>query len=179
MGLLFESRGVQLKEIGQTLHDLEPICAGLCAERKDRHRTVVPRLRELHEQQQATGGDLVAGTRLGRRFHEVLVQQCGRETMVALLGVLESIWSAHSELSAEAGQLARVSPRKAYVAQRAHDHEELIALIDDGDVDGATGLARDHLARSTYYATGSEESRRVVDAALLGAYIARTRAEIS
>ena len=176
MGLLFESRGVQLKEIGQTLHDLEPICAGLCAERRDRRRTVVPRLQEIHDQQMATAGDLVAGTRLGRRFHEVLVRECGRETMVALLGVLESIWSAHSQHSVEAGLLARVSPRKAYVATRSQDHERLIALIDDGDADGAVALAADHLARSTYYATGGDESRRVVDASLLGDFINRTRA---
>src|ERR1700709_957796 len=42
MGLVLESRNGRLREIGQSLLDLEPICAGLCAERKDRRRTVVP-----------------------------------------------------------------------------------------------------------------------------------------
>ena len=175
MGLVFESRGVRLKEIGQTLHDLEPLCAGLCAERRDRRRTVVPKLREIHREQVAKTGDLLEGTRLGRRFHEVLVQQCGRETMVALIGVLESIWSAHSEQSVEGGQLARVSSRRSYLAKRSQDHDKLIALIDDGAGDAAVAMAREHLARSTYYATGGEESQRVIDASLLGAYIERTR----
>jgi DNA-binding FadR family transcriptional regulator len=175
MGLVLQSRGVKLKEIGQTLHDLEPICAGLCAARRDRRRTVVPRLQAIHDEQVAKTGDLVEGTRLGRLFHEVLVQECGRETMVALLGVLESIWSAHSERSIADGQLARDTPRRSYVAKRTRDHERLISLIDDGDAEGAVAAARQHLARSTYYATGGEESQRVIDAGLLGAYIERTR----
>jgi DNA-binding FadR family transcriptional regulator len=175
VGLVLESRAVQLKEIGRVLHDLEPVCAGLCAERRDRRRAVVPLLREIHEAQLAVSGDLVEGTRLGRKFHEVLVQSCGRETMVVLLGVLESIWSAHSQQSMEGGQLAKSAPRKSYVDKRSRDHEELIALIDDGDADAAVALAREHLARSTYYVTGGAESQRVIDAALLGRYIALAR----
>jgi GntR family transcriptional regulator, transcriptional repressor for pyruvate dehydrogenase complex len=175
MGLVLESRGVQLKEIGAVLHDLEPVCAGLCAERRDRRRTVVPQLRAIHEAQVVVADDLVEGTRLGRRFHEVLVQSCGRETMVVLLGVLESIWSAHSQQSVAGGQLARSAPRKSYLAKRSRDHEELIGLIDDGKADAAVALAREHLARSTYYVTGGVESTRVIDAALLGRYIDSTR----
>lgn len=175
MGLVLESRDVRLKEIGAVLHDLEPVCAGLCAERRDRRRTVVPQLRAIHEAQLAVAGDLVESTRLGRQFHEVLVRSCGRETMVVLLGVLESIWSAHSEQSAEAGQLAKSAPRKAYRDKRSRDHEQLIGLIDAGDADAAVALARQHLGRSTYYVTGGEESERVIDAALLGRYIDRTR----
>ena len=175
MGLVLESRDVRLKEIGQVLHDLEPVCARLCAERKDRRRTVVPQLTAIHQAQLAVAGDLKEGTRLGRRFHEVLVQSCGRETMVLLLGVLESIWSAHSEQSVAAGQLARSAPRKAYLARRSLDHEELIAFIDDGDADAAAALARAHLGRSTYYVTGGAESDRVIDAALLARYIDQAR----
>jgi GntR family transcriptional repressor for pyruvate dehydrogenase complex len=175
VGLVLESRAVELKEIGAVIHDLEPICAGLCAERRDRRKTVVPQLRAIHEEQVASPADLVEGTRLGRQFHEVLVQSCGRETMVVLLGVLESIWSAHSEQSAAGGRLAQTAPRKAYVAKRVDDHEKLIALIDDGDADGAVALARDHLARSTYYVAGGAEATRIIDAALLGRYIDRAR----
>jgi GntR family transcriptional repressor for pyruvate dehydrogenase complex len=177
VGLVLESRGVQLKEVGATLHDLEPVCAGLCAERRDRRKTVVPQLRAIHDAQMANPGDLVEGTRLGRQFHEVLVQSCGRETMVVLLGVLESIWSAHSEQSVAGGKLAQKSPGKSYLAKRSQDHAELISLIDDGDADGAVALARQHLARSTYYVTGGAESTRVIDAALLGRYIDRARQE--
>ena len=103
------------------------------------------------------------------------MQSCGRETMVVLLGVLESIWSAHSEQSAVGGRLAKAAPRKAYVTQRSQEHEKLIAFIDDGDADAAVALAREHLARSTYYVTGGSEATRVIDAALLGRYIDRAR----
>jgi GntR family transcriptional repressor for pyruvate dehydrogenase complex len=175
MGLVLESRSVQLKEVGSVIYDLEPICAGLCAERRDRRETVLPQLREIHEKQLSNPGDLIEGTRLGRQFHEVLVQSCGRETMVVLLGVLESIWSAHSEQSAAGGRLAKAAPRKPYVTQRSQEHEQLIAFIDDGNADAAVALARAHLARSTYYVTGGSEATRVIDAALLGRYIDRAR----
>jgi GntR family transcriptional repressor for pyruvate dehydrogenase complex len=175
VGLVLESRHVQLKEVGSVLLDLEPICAGLCAERRDRRKTVVPQLRAVHEEQVSGDGDLVDSIRLGRKFHEILVQCCGRETMVVLLGVLESIWSAHSEQSATSGVLAEAALRKSYTTKRGQDHERLIALIDDGDSEGAKTLAREHLARSTYFMTGGGEAARVIDAALLGRYIDRAR----
>ena len=51
MGLVLGSRDVRLKEIGQVLHDLEPVCVGLCAERKDRRRNIIPQLQTIHKTQ--------------------------------------------------------------------------------------------------------------------------------
>jgi GntR family transcriptional repressor for pyruvate dehydrogenase complex len=170
LGLVFEARNVTLREVGDQLNSLEPICAGLCAQRKDRRKTVVPRLRAIHNATMKETA-LVEGTRLGRQFHEELVRSCGRETMVVLIGVLESIWSAHSELSAVGGSLARVPPSQEYFAERTNEHEELISLIDAGDADGAVACARRHLEASTFYRSGDAEPDRTVQADLLARYL--------
>lgn len=167
LGLVLESRKVRLKEIGGTLTDIEPICAGLCAERKDRKRTVLPRLRAVQDASDKST-NLLEGIRLGRRFHEELVRGCGRETMVVLIGVLETIWTAHSEHSGRQGQLASKPPDRSYIDRRGDDHRELITLIADGDADAAIACARRHLESSTYYRTEGRESSAVIEAALIG-----------
>ncbi len=171
LGLVFQARGVQLGEIGSVLNELEPICAGLCAQRPDRMETVVARLREVQNSAKA-GSSLPELTRLGRRFHEELVKGCGRESMVVLIGVLTSIWSAHSAQSAETGVLS-AGVERDYTQSRRRDHEELITLIADGDSDGAIQCARAHLESSTYYQAGGPEAEQVIKADLLARYISQ------
>jgi DNA-binding FadR family transcriptional regulator len=174
VGLVLESRGVRIKEVGAVIVDLEPICAGLCAERRDRRKTVVPELRAIHEQELASAGDRVEAAQYARRFHEILVQCCGRETMVVLLGVLGSIWSAHAEQSPTDGP-AESARRKANTTRRLADHEKLIAFIDDGNAEAAAAAAREHLSRSTYLMTAGGEANRAIDAARLGRYVDSAR----
>ena len=45
LGLVLQARHVPFSEVGTALTHLEPVCAGLCAARKDRRRTVLPALR--------------------------------------------------------------------------------------------------------------------------------------
>lgn len=172
LGLVFQSKDVRLREVAATLNDLEPICAGLCAEREDRHSTVLPQLRALQEaarNEQDVGRQVI----LGRRFHEQLVRSCGRDTMVVLIGVLESIWTAHSQQSVLRGTLTHGSLGDDYLSSRHADHDELIALIDDGNVEAAAAQARRHLESSTLYRMGSEGGR-LIEADLLSHYIPAT-----
>ncbi len=169
LGLVFQARKVRLREVASTLNDLEPICAGLCAERKDRRRTVLPRLRSV-QAEASKSRSVLEGARLGRQFHEELVKGCGRETMVVLIGVLESIWTAHTEQSVERGSLARVPPSRSYLSGRHDDHEELIALIHDGDAEGAIQRARNHLESSALYQIDGKEAKRLIEADLLARY---------
>ncbi len=170
LGLVLQAKKVPLSEIARTLNDLEPMCAGLCAERADRDTSVVPRLRAVQDEAVAERS-VIAGTRLGRQFHEELVTGSGRQTMVVLIGVLESIWTAHSEQAVERGILARTPPSDEYLTGRHRDHEELIALIHDGDADGAVLSARRHLESSALYQLGDPDSDRIVEAGQLARYI--------
>lgn len=171
LGLVFQARKVRLKEVAGTLTDLEPVCAGLCAERKDRRTTVIPRLRAIHEAARAESS-VLEGTILGRRFHEEIVRGCGRETMIVMIGVLESIWTAHSQRSVESGVLSPSRISKKYLASRNDDHEELLTFIHDGDADGAVLSSRRHLESSTLYRIGGSEANRLVEADLLARQVA-------
>ena len=53
MALVLESRQVSLEDVADTLHRLEPICAGMCAQLPNRDKTVVPVLADLVEQSRA------------------------------------------------------------------------------------------------------------------------------
>src|SRR5690606_37277494 len=89
--LALRSRGVSSDEVATALRYLEPTCARLCAARKDRRTTVVPRLRAAHEEVEAAIDCVHVYTARAREFHPELVQGCGNDTIVLLLGALERI----------------------------------------------------------------------------------------
>ncbi|MDO9487493.1 MAG: GntR family transcriptional regulator, partial [Sphingomonadaceae bacterium] len=47
MGLVLESRRTTLFDLMNAMRILEPVCAATCAERADRHTTVLPMLRKV------------------------------------------------------------------------------------------------------------------------------------
>src|SRR5262245_25847064 len=47
LALVLRSEHVHLPEVARALREVEPSCAALCAERRDRRRAVVPKLRAL------------------------------------------------------------------------------------------------------------------------------------
>jgi DNA-binding FadR family transcriptional regulator len=141
LGLVLQHRSVTLADIADTLSRLDPECARRCAERPDRRRTVVPVLRANLAESKQLIEDAEQYAALARAFHELLVANCGSETMSLLVGTLESLWSAH------VADLARPAPTTTAAARRASwaEHEELVALIESGDVDLVESRARAHL----------------------------------
>jgi GntR family transcriptional regulator, transcriptional repressor for pyruvate dehydrogenase complex len=146
MALVLQARTVALGDVTQALTRLDPACAAECARRPDRERTVVPRLRAALDESLALINDPPAYMASARYFHEELVSACGNETMILVVGALESLWSAHvralmsdeKELSGGFGDLANREASQA-------DHEALLELIAAGDEAGAEALARRHL----------------------------------
>lgn len=87
----------------------------MCALREDRETAVLPGLREVHAQVDRLTDDLVVGTQLGRRFHELMVTQCGNDTLIVMVGALEALWAAHQQ-------------------ELVHLEETvLVSIADDGD----------------------------------------------
>ena len=78
-------------------------------------------------------------------FHEDLVRSCGNETLIIVLGAVETLWSAHVE------ENLRSPAAMAYFDDldfRAHSLATHIAIADaiaDGDAVGAAELARRHM----------------------------------
>src|SRR3954466_2252222 len=96
LAVVLESQRVPVHEIGSALRDLEPVCAGRCAARLDRETTVLPRLRQIQDQILACDqSQYMEAIKLGLQFHEALVACSASETLITIIGALESIWFAH------------------------------------------------------------------------------------
>ena len=151
MAMVLQARSVELADVGLALQSLEPVCAGMCASRVDRHELLVPRLRSIHDETIAAAHDVELVSHHARRFHEALVDGCGSETLIVLTGALELIWTAH------AVELAQLALRPGELPERedlfsdeaihyyARDHELLLDAIDQGDSGEAVRIATEHL----------------------------------
>lgn len=143
ISMVLQSRSSTPADVSGALIHLEPICAGMCAAREDRHTEVVPYLQVEIDRQEEHFGDASQYVRNARRFHEALVSRCGNEPMILLIGSLELIWSAHesSVWGDEGDPMAHKTMRAAL-----RDHQRLLDAIRDGNADRAVRLAQDHLA---------------------------------
>jgi GntR family transcriptional regulator, transcriptional repressor for pyruvate dehydrogenase complex len=163
IAMVLQTRAASPSDVSGALSHMEPLCARLCAARPDRATEVVPALRAAIEAQQAQFADASRYSVNARRFHETLVERCGNETMILVIGALEAIWSAHEsavwdEAAAEgsgqaekAGAARKPAGPAAAMAEQVRraalrDHEKLLAAIDAGDEVGAASIAGAHLA---------------------------------
>ena len=143
ISMVLQSRSSTPADVSGALMHLEPICAGMCAARKDRMTEVVPYLQAEIDRQERQFEDTAQYVGNARRFHEALVSRCGNEPMILLIGSLELIWSAHesSVWGDDGGPMQHKTMRAAL-----HDHQRLLDAIRDGNADRAVRLAQDHLA---------------------------------
>ncbi|GAA3209720.1 FadR/GntR family transcriptional regulator [Actinocorallia longicatena] len=160
IGMLLQARVTTASDVSDALTRMEPICAGMCAARPDRAQAVVPALRAILERQLQEIDDLDAYILHARRFHEAVVDLCGNDTMIVVVGALEAIWSAHesSVWSSAAGERRRsladaaAADSDAPVASQkvrrnaVRDHESLLAAIEDGNEARAQKIASAHLS---------------------------------
>lgn len=155
-GLVLQSRDVGVADVGTALRYLEPACCGLCAERPDRE-LVVARLREVHAQCVALVDDDIAFVEHMREFHELLVSECGNETMKAVVGALEVLWSSVETAWAQSAAGTHEYPGHEMRQQGLRAHGRIIELIDAGDSDGVVRAASRHLHVAQYYATSGAQ----------------------
>jgi GntR family transcriptional regulator, transcriptional repressor for pyruvate dehydrogenase complex len=157
-GLVLRSRHVSLGDLAEAIRAVEPVAASLCARRPDRMDAVAPELRRLQEAARAAIGDAVDFTRLARRFHEEMVQLCGNQTLILMLGTLELMWSHQerdwAERAEEAGRYPGGEARQDVLTA----HAAILRAIERGDEDRAARLARDHLRASQRYALAAGEA---------------------
>lgn len=167
ISMVLQTRQTTLSDVSGALLHLEPICASLCAEREDRAETVVPALRAAIEAQHEALEDVGQYTALSRRFHETLVNHCGNETMIVLIGSLETVWTAHESTVWTDLAMMTAAPdddATSPLARRTRlaalrDHEKLLAAIEAGNGKKAVTLASTHLA-----ATRASSSQAAPDA---------------
>jgi GntR family transcriptional repressor for pyruvate dehydrogenase complex len=164
IGMVLQARSATPADVSGALLYLEPICAGMCAARNDRMTQVVPYLEVEFERQRAQFDDVSKFVPNARRFHEAIVDRCGNEPMILLIGSLELIWSAH-----ESSVWSDDSPMTAKTMRAAmRDHQRILDAIRSGQQDRAIRLAQEHLsgARSNTLAFGRDktiEAKRISD----------------
>ena len=150
LGLVLQSREVQLTDVLSALRQLEPVCAAACAAREDRADNVLPRLRATLDAAEAALEDGTEYTRQARQFHSDLVASCGNETMILVVGALESLWSAHVDQlgwgRSQLGSFADIEVRRMSMK----DHDRLYRCIADGNVRGAEKAVREHLSEKAH-----------------------------
>jgi DNA-binding FadR family transcriptional regulator len=147
LGLLLAARKIRARDVGEALHEMEPACAALCALREDRDRGVVPVLERIHLRSQELVDDTPALTAAFREFHEELVAGCGNETMIAVVGALERLWSSHIRTStARAAQRGQSRPPDE-IRQSLEDHGAILDAIRAGDAEGTRAAVSRHIGR--------------------------------
>lgn len=155
-GLVLQSRKVPLTDVADALHHLEPICAGLCALRKDRATKVVPKLKAANKALKTAldKADADAITAADRHFHDELVAGCDNETLKIVAGALETVWTGHAEAWARRAQDMGTFPAVSELEAGLTAHNRLIEAIEKGDAPAASRIAARHLEQSQRYTLG-------------------------
>jgi GntR family transcriptional regulator, transcriptional repressor for pyruvate dehydrogenase complex len=151
LAMILESKRVELDDVGTALKHLEPLCAGLCAARGDRRRTVVPQLKWIQREAYDAIDDELRLTQLTSDFHRSLVTLCGVETLSLIVGAIESIWLAHVGSWAESVAATGGFPDVEVRRDSLQEHDRIIELIEAGDSAGVEQLAREHFDPARFY----------------------------
>lgn len=146
LGMVLDSRRVELKDLATALSLLEPACAQLCAERHsqqtvDELEELIVRTRRATDEQEAIA--------LNRMFHETLAARCGNETLQIIVGTLEIVWS-DQERDWALHRKSRYNTENRLAGIAAH--ERVLDKIRAGDSLGAFVAMSEHIAEGYTYA---------------------------
>ncbi|WP_325728380.1 FadR/GntR family transcriptional regulator [Microbacterium sp.] len=166
--LSLQGQGVTVADLAATILTIEPMCAAACAQRADRHETIVPALEETLRDTEAHIGDGARYSAAARIFHDVLVSGLDNQTMQLLVRAMVAIWSIQEQTWAESANAASQYPGVEPQRESHRTHAALVRLIADGDVEGASKLATAHL-RATQAIVLERYGAEIVDASSLAA----------
>lgn len=177
LGLVLQSVGVELTDLADARHLLEPLCVSLAARRSDSAK-VAKKLEKLIAESEDVIEDGAAFTTSLLEFHEALVAACQNETLQVLVGTVERVWQSQERAWAVAASERGEYPDAEARKHALDSHRRIARRIAKGDADGAARVARNHLAASMSYVCGtipgdsagtakSTELFQVVDATLL------------
>jgi GntR family transcriptional repressor for pyruvate dehydrogenase complex len=165
-GLVLQSRRGTVADLAAAIQHIEPITASLCATREDREDTVLPQLRANIADTEAAIGEGPQFTVLSRLFHEEMVAACGNETLILMVGALESLWSEQERQWAQRAHSRGQYPVEKYRRAVVSAHKALVDGIAAGSAEKVARLAKRHLEESQHYAL-AEGSDQVVRATTL------------
>ena len=158
-GFILEHRSATLQDVYTARTVIEAPCAGLLAGR--RTAADLDRLHAALAEAESLIDDPPAFIRAHLRFHALVVELSGNQTLVLLNGMVRHIidranWS-HVDLDAgtEENVRANLSGFRAHV--------RLVELVTAGDAGEATRVWRSHLERAHEYLLGNRSTTTVLD----------------
>lgn len=155
--LVMQAQSVTLDDLVEALRRLDPVCAALCAERKDRRRAVLPKLRQNLKLGRSLLDNPNEYVRVARAFHEDLVALCGNQSIILVVGALDSIWAAHDEQLAVRVEKFGPAAERAARERSLGEHEAIFAAIEAGDPRAAEAASREHYeGRGTHALLGRD-----------------------
>jgi GntR family transcriptional regulator, transcriptional repressor for pyruvate dehydrogenase complex len=163
IGIILQSQKVSVADLESALTSLEPLCAGLCAARRDRMDTVVPDLQAIHQQAKDGIEDPLVFGRAMRRFHRLLAKRCGNNTLILMVTALESLWANQRDTWSYRLQYTNEAPQDSVRDLGLRDHGAILDAIIDGQVEVAERLVRDHAVAPDVYASTDNRIIRMMD----------------
>ena len=164
---ILQSRNVCLEDVGRAIQCLEPLCCELAAKRRDRRRQLVPQLRRQLDLLVSAIDDPAEYRAKAASLHQDYIQGSGNDTLVLLVGALESLWSAHARSRASSGSWSRPvtrADRRRYTANEI----ELVDAIEAGDAELARRLSAAHLKKATRHSLVDDDQIGIEAALVLG-----------
>lgn len=146
LAMVLEHKRTALDDVSRAIGRLEPSCAAACAERPDRETAVLPGLEAAVADAAASLDAPETFARAARAFHERLVASCGNETLIVVVGAVETIWSGQVTEQANGDRRTATIADRSQREQALDDHRALCAAIRDGDAARAERLDREHLS---------------------------------
>jgi DNA-binding FadR family transcriptional regulator len=157
--LVLEHRGATLRDVYEARGVIEPGCVAQVA--RSRTQKQVATLHQALETSRKLRDNPVEQMAEQSRFHQLLVEMTGNQTLVVLSGMLRHIVDvvnlshAREDAGTPAGERAM---RKGFRA-----HERLVALIEERNAADAESLWRKHLLAADEYILEGSASLTVYD----------------
>jgi DNA-binding FadR family transcriptional regulator len=146
IGLTLQGERTHLRELAEALQVFEPLCAAACATRPDRHDVLLPALEDNLRRTADALGDGPAFTRLGREFHDLVVDGAPNPAVRLLVRSLVAVWTTQEESWASETWEAGKYPDIASQQRLLDEHRRMAQEIDAGDAAAAGELTRRHAA---------------------------------
>lgn len=164
-GMVLQAEKVPLRDLADALDSLEPLCFGMAAASPTRNDVLVPLLNESCEKLADLIEDELNFTVAAREFHQLVVENCGNNTIRLAVGALTKLWSLHEAgaigARRDTGDPLPASKRRQVIKT----HQQLAQRIADGAVDKCQQLAALHVRTAQHYVltTKDDETRIGVD----------------
>jgi len=147
VALVLEANSATVADVAALLEDIEPLCVPLSMSQSDFPTAIEPRLREAIDDHGTDDGASAD------RFHQLLVESCGNQTMLLQYQALMAVWQSH--VADDDGAV-----RGDDFGKRAEAaHTRILTLMTRGDAAAARQFAARHLVETgRFRAAGDQQA---------------------